>query len=254
VLEAWVEPSGLRGDRRYMLVDVNHQFITQRTRPELTRFTLETQEEGFLVKDVLTQTQKLLAHDVHLGSHLKVTIWDDEVLASVVLDEWADWFSERLQEPCFLVVQDPSYARRIQEKYQTAASAQSSFADALPVLLCSEANFSALADTLGEEVNPMRFRANVIVSGSDAFEEDTWAEIQIGEKQRWKGAKPCARCQLVNVNPSDGTKDSQTLRALASFRTFGNKVYLGQQFVPISLGKIHVGDLIQVIQSKDAVY
>jgi len=100
----------------------------------------------------------------------------------------------------------------------------------------------------------LRFRANVIVSGSLAFEEDTWAEIQIGDAQRWKGAKPCARCQLVNVNPADGTKDDRTLRALAGIRTFGNKVYFGQQFVPISLGKIHVGDLIQSIQLKDAVY
>ena len=253
VQEAWVEPSGLRGDRRYMLVDANHQFITQRTRPELTRFALEEQEGGFLVKDQLTQTHKFLAHDVRLGSYMNVTIWEDEVLAAVVLDEWAAWFSERLQEPCFLVVQDPNYTRGIQEKYRTAVSAQSSFADALPILVCSEANFTALADILGEEVNPMRFRANVMVSGSEAFEEDTWAEIQMGENQRWKGAKPCARCQLVNVNPSDGTKDAQTLRALASFRTFGNKVYFGQQFVPISLGKIHVGDLIQPIQFKDAM-
>lgn len=254
VQEAWVEPSGLRGDRRYMLVDANHQFITQRTRPELTRFTLHEQEGGFLVKDLLTNFQKFLAHDVALGPLVNVRIWDDEVLAAQVLDDWAEWFSERLGEKCLLVVQDPAHARKIQEKYQTVGSAQSSFADALPILLCSEASFAAVADALGEELNPLRFRANVRVSGSEGFEEDTWAEIQIGDVQRWRGAKPCARCQLVNVNPADGTQDVRTLRALASFRTFGNKVYFGQQFVPISLGKIQVGDLIQVIQTKDAVY
>jgi len=76
--EAWVEPAGLRGDRRYMLVDAQHQFITQRTRPELTRFTIEQQEGGFLIKDKLSQSHKFLAHEVPLGSLLKVKIWDDE--------------------------------------------------------------------------------------------------------------------------------------------------------------------------------
>lgn len=65
--EAWVEPSGLRGDRRYMLVNANHQFITQRTRPELTRFGLEAIEGGFLVNDRQTQTQKFLSHEAALG-------------------------------------------------------------------------------------------------------------------------------------------------------------------------------------------
>ena len=252
--EAWVEPSGLRGDRRYMLVNANHQFITQRTRPELTRFGLEAIEGGFLVNDRQTQTQKFLSHEAALGPLIPVTIWEDEVLAAEVLDEWSAWFSDRLGEPCFLVLQDAAHIRSIQEKYQTIGSAQSSFADSLPILLCSEASFTAVADVIGKDINPLRFRANVIISGSLAFEEDTWAEIQIGDSQRWKGAKPCARCQLVNVNPVDGTKDDHTLRALAGFRTFGNKVYFGQQFVPISLGKINVGDLIHPIQLKDAVY
>lgn len=254
VQEAWVEPAGLRGDRRYMLVDAQHQFITQRTRPELTRFSIEQQEGGFLVKDLLSQSHKFLAHGLPLGSLLKVKIWDDEVMASEVLDDWSAWFSALLGEPCFLVLQDPAHIRSISEKYQTHGSQQSSFADALPILLSSEASFEAVADRLAEELNPLRFRVNVIVSGSEAFEEDTWAEIQIGESQNWKGAKPCARCSLVNVNPADGTKNDSTLRALASFRTFGNKVYFGQQFVPISMGKIQVGDPVKPIQMKDAVY
>jgi uncharacterized protein len=238
--EAWVEPAGLRGDRRYMLVDAQHQFITQRTRPELTRFTIEQQEGGFLIKDKLSQSHKFLAHEVPLGSLLKVKIWDDEVMASEVLDEWSAWFSALIGETCFLVLQDPAHIRSISEKYQTQGSQQSSFADALPILLSSEASFVEVADRLAEELNPLRFRVNVIVSGSEAFEEDTWAEIQIGES--------------VNVNPADGTKNDSTLRALASFRSFGNKVYFGQQFVPISMGKIQVGDPVRPIQMKDAVY
>ena len=38
--ETVMEKEGLRGDRRFMLVDAKGKFITQRTRPELTRFAL----------------------------------------------------------------------------------------------------------------------------------------------------------------------------------------------------------------------
>jgi ribosomal protein S19 len=32
------------------------------------------------------------------------------------------------------------------------------------------------------------------------------------------------------------------------------KVYFGQQFVPISIGEIHVGMEVQIIRSQDAIY
>jgi uncharacterized protein YcbX len=56
------------------------------------------------------------------------------------------------------------------------------------------------------------------------------------------------------VDPYSGESDKKTLKMLASFRTLNNKVYFGQQFVPISLGEIQVGDEVQVIRTQDAVY
>jgi uncharacterized protein YcbX len=104
-----------------------------------------------------------------------------------------------------------------------------------------------------QEVDRLRFRPNIIVSSETPFIEDSWAEIQVGEL-RLSGAKPCARCPLVNVDPYSGESDKKTLKTLASFRTLNNKVYFGQQFVPISLGEIQVGDEVQVIRTQDAVY
>jgi uncharacterized protein YcbX len=68
------------------------------------------------------------------------------------------------------------------------------------------------------------------------------------------GAKPCARCSLVNVDPLSGESDKETLKSLASFRTINHKVYFGQQFVPISLGTIQVGSALETIETKDAIY
>ena len=110
-----------------------------------------------------------------------------------------------------------------------------------------------MQERLEEPIDQLRFRPNIIVSSLESFAEDTWAELKIGEVSL-SGAKPCARCPLVNVDPLTGESDKKTLKALASFRTLNHKVYFGQQFVPMSVGKIQVGMEVQVIQSKDAIY
>ena len=79
-----------------MLVDAQGKFITQRTRPELTRFVLSETVGGFLVKDVVSGLAKELPWFPVLGSHLQVEIWEDHLPAREVLDGWSDWFSKAL--------------------------------------------------------------------------------------------------------------------------------------------------------------
>ena len=248
-----MEKEGLLGDRRFMLVDAQGKFITQRTRPELTRFVLSETVGGFLVKDVVSGLAKELPWFPVLGSHLQVEIWEDHLPAREVLDGWADWFSKALAESVSLVQLTDDSPREMKAKYQTDLAKNTSFADSLPLLVVGSASYQALEDRMEQEVDRLRFRPNIIVSSLTPFIEDSWAEIQVGEL-RLSGAKPCARCPLVNVDPYSGESDKKTLKTLASFRTLNNKVYFGQQFVPISLGEIQVGDEVQVIRTQDAVY
>jgi hypothetical protein len=254
VYQVTVEPAGLQYDRRFMLIDSANNFITQRTRPELTRFQLEVKGEGFEVKDQWTQSIKFLDFNPPLGSTEEVKIWDDRVMAHEVLDDWSVWFSEKIGEEVRLFQLSSLFSRYIEPPYQTAESKISSFADSLPILLCSEASFHHLDSLLNQPLDWRRFRPNIIVSNKMAFEEDTWQEISIGNSVKLFGAKPCARCQLINVDPNDGTSDSTILKALSQTRKFENKVYFGQQFVPISLGEIKLGDLINIHKLKDAIF
>jgi uncharacterized protein YcbX len=254
VYQVTVEPAGLQYDRRFMLIDSANKFITQRTRPELTRFQLEVKGEGFEVKDQWTQSIKFLDFNPPLGSTEEVKIWDDRVMAHEVLDDWSVWFSEKIGEEVRLFQLSSLFSRYIEPPYQTAESKISSFADSLPILLCSEASFHHLDSLLNQPLDWRRFRPNIIVSNKMAFEEDTWQEISIGNSVKLFGAKPCARCQLINVDPNDGASDSTILKALSQTRKFENKVYFGQQFVPISLGEIKVGDLINIHKLKDAIF
>lgn len=249
-----VEAAGFEGDRRFMLVDKQGKFITQRTRPDLTRFQIRVHGQGYQVFDRITQKSKILSISPELQGLIAVELWDDALKVREVGEGWSEWFSELLEEPVRLVMQVDEAPRLISEKYQTPGSNQSSFADSLPILMASAASYAQVEQVLGHSFDPMRFRANIIVSGCEAFDEDTWAELSI-QSVRMSGAKPCARCQLVNVEPSSGLVDKGgVLKALASFRQIDNKVYFGQQMVPITLGKIQVGDELVVLKRKDALF
>lgn len=248
-----LEKEGLRGDRRFMLVDAHGKFITQRTRPELTRFTLTETSIGFMVRDVTTGLEKELPWSPRLGENRQVEIWEDLLAAREVLDGWSAWFSKAMEEEVYLVQITDENPREMKEKYQTNLAKNTSFADSLPLLVVGSASYQALEDRLGEPIDRLRFRPNMIVTTDEPFVEDTWDEINLGLAQL-SGAKPCARCPLVNVDPYSGESTKNTLKTLASFRTLNHKVYFGQQFVPISLGEIQIGMEVQVIQSKDAVY
>ncbi len=248
-----VDAMGLADDRRFMLVSASGQFITQRTRPDLTRFELRMSGDDFLIWDKISHSQRILRRQPSLGDWVDVSLWDDRIHVREVADDLSFWFSGLLNEPVRLVQIQSEAPRSIEEKYQTAGSQQSSFADSLPILIASEASYRAVASRLGTPFDWMRFRANVIIAGLEAFEEDTWLEFSLGTV-RLLGAKPCARCQLVNVDPSAGTIETSMLMALNGFRKAGNKVYFGQQAVPITLGYLAVGDLIHVEKSKDALF
>lgn len=249
-----VEAAGFKGDRRFMLVDLQGKFITQRTRPDLTRFQLTLQPGGYSVTDQTTGLSKVLLTNAPLIESVEVELWDDHLQVMEVGEGWSEWFSSILNEPVRLVKQVNEAPRLIPVKYQTAGSQQSSFADALPILMASLASYVAVEQVFGAQIDPLRFRANVIVSGCEAFEEDHWEEISI-QTVRLFGAKPCARCQLVNVEPSTGVVDKGgVLKALASFRQKDNKVYFGEQMVPISLGQIQVGDELIVVKRKNALF
>jgi uncharacterized protein YcbX len=89
-----------------------------------------------------------------------------------------------------------------------------------------------------------RFRPNLVFSGGQAFEEDEFTRIKVGEVD-FQVVKPCARCVMITVNQQTGEKAKEPLATLATYRTVNNKVYFGQNAVALAPGMVRVGDLIQ---------
>jgi hypothetical protein len=110
----------------------------------------------------------------------------------------------------------------------------------------------SLADLNGRLPAPVpmsRFRPNVVVTGADAWSEDNWRELRIGE-MTLDVVKPCARCTVPTVDQATGVRDpnQEPLRTLARLRTvpeFG--AIFGQNAVPRGPGRIAVGDGVDVV-------
>ena len=114
-------------------------------------------------------------------------------------------------------------------------------------MLTSVASYEALNSKLAEPIGPERFRANIIVKGLTAHDEDHLLEFQINDLVFY-GVKPCARCVMTTIDPQTGKAGKEPLQTLATYRAKNNKIYFGQNVIGPTQGKIKIGDTLTVIK------
>ncbi|MDA0874316.1 MAG: MOSC domain-containing protein, partial [Bacteroidetes bacterium] len=71
-----------------------------------------------------------------------------------------------------------------------------------------------------------RFRANVVVDGSDPWIEDGWAILATPEAQL-RLVKPCARCAVITTDQRTGQRSKEPTATLATYRWKDGKVLVG---------------------------
>lgn len=238
-----VEERGFQYDRRWMLVDTHGIFLTQRTHAQMTFLKVELGEKGLNVFDSRNQGDQIsIGYDQISDQEIEVKIWDDTVMAKTIDDKFDDWFGQKLGMDCHLVVMPEYTQRKLSLKY--AVNEESvSFADGMPYLILGQESLEELNSRLETKVNMDRFRPNIVFRGGEAFVEDSWKKIKIGEVS-FQVVKPCARCVLTTIDQQTGTQSKEPLKTLASYRTRDNKVYFGQNMVALEQGILHVGDFI----------
>lgn len=234
---------GLEHDRRWMLVDENGVFMTQRVHGTMALFGMKESPQGFVISH--DGDSIILPYDqgtVHAS--FEVQIWDDRVIAHEVNPEYSAWFSTKLGMNCRLVAFPESNVRQIDTAF-AAAGENVSLADAYPLMIIGESSLEDLNTRLREPLLMNRFRPNLIFSGGAPYEEDTWNEFHIGAVP-FNGIKRCARCVLTTVNPLTGQKGPEPLKTLSTYRKANNKIYFGQNVIARAIREISVGDSIEV--------
>ena len=94
---AMVTLRGLQFDRRYMLVDDNNFFITQRIFPKMALFRTAIEEETLIVyhkSDIADRIYLPLVPE-ESAEKTTVTVWDDSCEAQYVSRKADQWFSGR---------------------------------------------------------------------------------------------------------------------------------------------------------------
>ncbi|MGR3809987.1 MOSC domain-containing protein [Jiulongibacter sp. NS-SX5] len=244
-----VTDRGLEYDRRWLLIDDSGKMLSQRTLPQLIHFKTEiVANKGIAVK-LKGDDECLIPFEYQKGEMLKAIVWDDEFEVYEVSQEVSQWFSNKLGKQVKLVHQPDESIRLADPKYTITNRELVSAADGYPVLIASEASLEALNTKLENRVSMMRFRPNIVIKDSEAFQEDTLKEVSIGTA-KLAGVKDCARCIMITNDLERGVLGKEPLRTLSSFRKIGKKVLFGRNFVVHKEGEIEIGEELKMDNSQ----
>ena len=252
--KANITTRGLENDRRFMLVDENGQFLSQREYPQLAIF--QTEIEGDFLKITDKKTGQNLKVNLSPNSQslaLSVTIWDDTTTAIEVSQEASEWFSQALGIPARLVYMHEESQRKVESNYALTGDDITSFSDGYPILIAGQSSLDDLNNRLENPVNINRFRPNFVFTDGEPFEEDAWHEFTIGDV-RFFGVKPCSRCIMTTIDQETGEKKGkEPLLTLNKYRKAGNKILFGQNVLVSELGTVSVGNDVTVLSRKKLV-
>nr|MDT0662211.1 MOSC domain-containing protein [Micromonospora sp. DSM 115978] len=237
---ARVEPWGLAGDRRWMVVDEDGVGVTQREVPALALIHPEPRPGGMLLRTA-GRPDLVVAEPID-GPPLAARVFSNHApaVARTADPQAGDWLSAVLDRKVRLVWLGDPTARRIPDADFSDQADRVSFADGFPLLLTSTASLDAVNDALlasGSHEAPLpmtRFRPNLVVSGCRRpWQEEEWSgrRVRIGAAV-FRVARPSPRCVVTTVDQETGEKGREPLRVLAAIHTVNKKLLFGQNIIP----------------------
>ena len=244
VSRATLEPWGLRDDRRWIVMRPDGTMLTQRELPSLATIVATPTADGL----TLSAPACAPCAVIRPGSPaVTVVVWRQPVPVMDAGDAVADWLSAVLGEPARLAFQADPTLRTVDPGYATDAD-RVSLADGFPLLVTTDASLAALNAALAAPVPMTRFRPNLVVSGTAAWDEDGWHHLSIGGIS-FRGPKTCERCTVTTVDQETGTRPARTepLKTLGHLHRDGRgRIVFGMNLIPDGTGEIAVGDPVVI--------
>jgi uncharacterized protein len=240
--EAQLSDRGIQHDRRFLIVDENGRFQTQREDPSMARL------HTAIVGDTLVLSFDRAVLEVPLrplaGDMRQVCIFSDEVAGALEVPLASQFLGDAFGRELSLVYM-PDGVRRTVDPTRAGPDDLVGFADAFPYLLCNESSLNALNVHLSDPVTMRRFRPNFVIEGADAYAEDHFHALQLGSVP-FLALKPCTRCVIVDTDPDAGVRSPGPLAALAHTHRIGKRAIFGQNLVARGTGVVRLGDRVVV--------
>ncbi|MEH1167764.1 MOSC N-terminal beta barrel domain-containing protein [Micromonospora sp. CPCC 205539] len=257
---ARVEPWGLDGDRRWLVVDEHGIGLTQRQHRGLVTMRALSRPGGLTL--VAPGLAPLDVAEPTGGEAIEVRVFRGRPPALVrpAGPEADDWLRRLLGRSVRLVWLGDPTGNRVPWPVAAGSSAELSFADGTPLLLTNTASLDAFNDWLRESGSsegplPMtRFRPNLVVSGAAPWAEGGWVgrRIRIGGAL-FHGTNECGRCVVATIDQETGERGREPLWMLAARRNIDQKLLFGLQMtVQADSGglpgrTVSVGDTVEVL-------
>lgn len=243
--------SGLAFDRIFMLTEPDGTFITARQYPEMVLFTPALIMGGLQLSAPDGSSATVLFDDF-LPNGEPTEVWGSHFNALVAPDTINQWLSGFFPRPLQLRWVGPQMHRRVKHFEQVPLG----FADGFPYLLVNEASLFDLQQRCPAGVRMEQFRPNLVITGADAWAEDGWATVKIGDVL-FDLPKPCSRCVFTTISPQRGRKHptGEPLATLQGFRSAqdgSGDIDFGINLVARTSGVVRAGDRLEVIHRQAA--
>ena len=248
---AHVEACGLAWDRRWMVVDAQGRFLTQRQLPAMARFAAMVSDDRLTLAVDRDRIELPLRPGAD-APHIPVTVWRSTLDAALVGHGADAWLSGHLGHNCRLVFLADTRARPIEPAFARAGE-HVSFADGFPILLTSTGSLAVLNDALDHGIGMNRFRPNIVIDGARPWAEDGWRSLRIGG-MRFRAAKPCTRCAVPGIDQRSGEvpQRGEPLRTLGRLNRRQDGIIFGSNLVPLlqagQPGRLQLGDPVEILE------
>jgi hypothetical protein len=209
--EAELTATGLRHDRRWMVVRADGRFVTQRQEPRLALVATRFEPEG-VVLSLDGHGSIALPFESAGGAPVRTQVWKDPVKAIDEGEEAAAWLTAAVggKHPLRIVRMAPGFRRTLARPERFGPATTTQFADAAPYLVANEGSLDALNGELrarGLEAVPMnRFRPNIVLSELEPFAEHRLAAVS-GDGWRLGLVDRCERCVVTTIDQETAERD-----------------------------------------------
>jgi uncharacterized protein YcbX len=247
--KATITDRGFKYDRRWMLIDDNNRFISQRECAVMALFKTSISGKFLTVTDTRTNTSISISL-VTVNQNIKIVkIWDDTCAAQSVSNEADAWFTNALRMNTRLVYM-PDDTKRFTDPEYTSADNLTSFSDAYPFMILGQSSLDDLNMRLNNSLPINRFRPNIVFTGGKPYQEDIMDSFTINDIA-FNGVKLCARCNIITIDQYNASTSKEPTKTLSSYRVKNNKLYFGQNLIHFGTGTISVGDELLLLTTHD---
>lgn len=215
VANAVVSETGLEGDRQWQVVGDDGNAITQRQQRRLATVRPTPLANGGVRIEAPGMAPAEVGPPGDATSTV-LSVFEVSVPAWDAGAEAAAWFTKVTGQPSRLVAITDPLGWRLPGDLDVFGQG-AAFTDAAPILVTATASLRWLQERASEPFGMDRFRPNLVVAGTEPWEEDTWRNFRIGGAEL-TAALPWPRCSIPQIDQTTGDRHKEPAKVLKAHR------------------------------------